>query len=45
MSLRRKRIFIPETVNAKIVNNVLELEGPNGKLNLNIPETVIFTSS
>lgn len=40
MSLRRKRIFIPETVNAKIINNVLELEGPNGKLNLNIPELV-----
>lgn len=40
MSLRRKRISIPEKVNAKILNNVLQLEGPKGKLDLTIPELV-----
>ena len=40
MSLRRKRISIPEKVNATILNNTLELIGPKGKLELNIPELV-----
>jgi len=40
MSLRRKRISIPEKVNATILNNTLELIGPKGKLELSIPELV-----
>lgn len=41
MSLHRKRILIPEKVNAKLVNNnILELDGPKGKLNLVIPKLV-----
>jgi large subunit ribosomal protein L6 len=40
MSLRRKRISIPEKVNAKLLNNILQLEGPKGKLDLVIPELV-----
>jgi large subunit ribosomal protein L6 len=40
MSLRKKRIYIPETVNAQILNNILKLEGPKGKLDLPIPELV-----
>jgi len=40
MSLRRKRISIPEKVNATLSNNTLELIGPKGKLELNIPELV-----
>ena len=40
MSLRRKRILIPENVNAKINNNTLNLDGPKGKLDLPIPELV-----
>lgn len=40
MSLRRKRIFIPEKVNVNIINNILELKGPHGTLNLNIPDLV-----
>lgn len=40
MSLRRKRISIPEKVNANFSNNTLELIGPKGKLDLTIPELV-----
>ena len=40
MSLRRKRILIPEKVNVKLVENTLHLEGPKGKLDLFIPELV-----
>lgn len=40
MSLRRKRITIPEKVKAKLLTNILELEGPKGKLNLTIPSLV-----
>lgn len=40
MSLRRKRISIPEKVNVNLSNNTLELIGPKGKLDLNIPELV-----
>ena len=40
MSLRRKRISIPEKVNVKLLENILQLEGPKGKLNLSIPELV-----
>ena len=40
MSLRRKRISIPEKVNATLSNNTLELIGPKGKLELSIPELV-----
>ena len=40
MSLRRKRISIPEKVNATLSKNTLELIGPKGKLELNVPELV-----
>jgi large subunit ribosomal protein L6 len=40
MSLRRKRILIPEKVNVKLLENILHLEGPKGKLDLFIPELV-----
>ena len=38
MSLRRKRISIPDKVKATINENILQLEGPKGILNLLIPE-------
>nr|YP_010443600.1 ribosomal protein L6 [Merotricha bacillata]UTE94487.1 ribosomal protein L6 [Merotricha bacillata] len=40
MSLRRKRITIPEKVNVKFLENTLQFEGPKGKLILNIPDLV-----
>jgi large subunit ribosomal protein L6 len=40
MSLRRKRISIPDKVKATINENILQLEGPKGILNLLIPELV-----
>ena len=45
MSLRRKRISIPEQVTANLSNNTLELIGPKGKLYLNIPELVLIEIS
>lgn len=45
MSLRRKRISIPEKVTANLSNNTLELIGPKGKLYLNIPELVLIEIS
>lgn len=40
MSLRRKRIFIPEKINVKFLENILQFEGPKGKLDLLIPSLV-----
>jgi large subunit ribosomal protein L6 len=40
MSLRRKRISIPPKVNAILTDNTLKLEGPKGKLDLEIPNLV-----
>jgi large subunit ribosomal protein L6 len=40
MSLRRKRISIPDKVNVKFVENILEFESCNGKLDLLIPDLV-----
>jgi large subunit ribosomal protein L6 len=40
MSLRRKRILIPDKVNVKMLENILYLESSNGKLTLAIPDLV-----
>lgn len=41
MSLRRKRISIPEKINVKFLENVLQFEGPKGKMDLKIPDLVL----
>jgi large subunit ribosomal protein L6 len=40
MSLRRKRILIPNNVTATLNNQIIEIDGPKGQTNFLIPELV-----